>query len=256
LSSLAEVRLWGATVGAVLLGDDASAATFEYDPEFASREIEVAPLTMPLTAKRGYSFPGLSEESFHNLPGLLADSLPDRYGNALINAWLAARGEEADDFDAVRRLCYIGKRGMGALEFAPAAGPKPTSSHILDVEALGALAAEVLAGREDLAVSLRQPAKRNAMREILRVGTSAGGARAKALIALDPSTNEVRSGQLDAPPGFEYWILKFDGVEERAHDLGASRGYSAVEWVYAEMARLGSRWPSADCSRRAIGATS
>jgi serine/threonine-protein kinase HipA len=236
LSSLAEVRLWGAKVGAVSLDDDARAATFEYDPEFVSRGVEVAPLLMPLAVKRLYSFPALSEESFHGLPGLLADSLPDRYGNALIDAWLAIRGEGAEDFDAVRRLCYVGRRGMGALEFAPAAGPEPTISHVVDVEALADPAAEVLANREDLAVSLQQPAKRDAMREILRVGTSAGGARAKALIALDPRTNEVRSGQLDAPPGFEYWILKFDGVEDRSRDLGASRGYGVLEWVYSEMA--------------------
>ena len=237
MNALAEIKLWGATVGAVSFGDDARAATFEYDPGFVSRGVEVAPLTMPLAARRPYSFPGLSEESFHGLPGLLADSLPDRFGNALIDAWLATRGEDADDFGAVERLCYIGKRGMGALEFAPATGPEPTSSQIVDVEALADLAAEVLAEREDLAVSLREPGKRSAMREILRVGTSAGGARAKALVALDPNTQEMRSGQLDAPPGFEYWILKFDGVDDRTRDLGASRGYGAIEWVYSELAR-------------------
>jgi serine/threonine-protein kinase HipA len=237
LNPPAEVRLWGATVGAVSLREDARAASFEYDPEFVLRGIEVAPLTMPLAAKRIYSFPALAEESFHGLPGLLADSLPDRFGNALIDAWLATRGEEAEDFDALKRLCYTGRRGMGALEFAPAIGPGPTSSHILDVESLADLAEEVLAEREDLAVSLSQPDKRDAMREILRVGTSAGGARAKALIALDPSSDEVRSGQLEAPPGFEHWILKFDGVEDRTRDLGGSRGYGAVEWVYSQMAQ-------------------
>ncbi|MBA3866571.1 MAG: type II toxin-antitoxin system HipA family toxin [Solirubrobacterales bacterium] len=237
MSSLAEVRLWGTTVGAVRLDERTGVAAFEYDPGFARRGIELAPLEMPLEAARTYSFPGLSAKSFHGLPGLLADSLPDRYGNALIDAWLATRGEDAEDFDAVRRLCYIGRRGMGALEFAPAAGPKPSASHVVDVEALAELAAEVLANRADLAVSLQQPGKREAMREILRVGTSAGGARAKALIALDPKTNEVRSGQLEAPPGFEYWILKFDGVEDQSRDLGASRGYGVVEWVYSRMAR-------------------
>ncbi|MGV1049407.1 MAG: type II toxin-antitoxin system HipA family toxin [Solirubrobacterales bacterium] len=237
MTSLAEVRLWGATVGAVSLGDDARAASFEYAPGFVARGIELAPLTMPLAGRRPYAFPALSEETFHALPGLLADSLPDRFGNALIDAWLATRGEGPGDFDAVRRLSYIGRRGMGALEFAPAIGPEPSISHRLDVEALADLAAEVLADRADLAGSLSRSGKRSAMREILRVGTSAGGARAKALIALDPSTNEVRSGQLDVPPGFEHWILKFDGVEDRARDLGASRGYGAIEWVYSGMAQ-------------------
>jgi serine/threonine-protein kinase HipA len=237
LSSLAEVRLWGATVGAVLLEDDATAAVFEYDPGFASSGIEPAPLTMPLAVGRRYIFPALSEQSFGGLPGLLADSLPDRYGNALIDAWLAVRGEAPGDFDPVRRLGYIGERGMGALEFAPATGPRPTRSHALDVEALVELAAEVLAERRDLAVFLGDPSREDALREILRVGTSAGGARAKALIAFDPKTAEVRSGQLDTPAGFEHWILKFDGVEDRTRDLGSSRGYGVVEFAYSRMAR-------------------
>lgn len=237
MSSFAEVRLWGAPVGAVLLADDARAAAFEYDAEFVSRGIEIAPLTMPIETKRRYSFPNLSEESFRRLPGLLADSLPDRYGNALIDAWLATRGEEPEDFDPVKRLSYIGRRGMGALEYVPATGPQPTKSETIDLEALAELAAEILAAREDLAVSLRKPGREAAMREILRVGTSAGGARAKALIAFNPETNEVRSGQLDAPPGFEFWILKFDGAEEHTRELGAARGYGVVEWVYSVMAR-------------------
>jgi serine/threonine-protein kinase HipA len=192
---------------------------------------------MPLAAGRRYSFPALSEQSFGGLPGLLADSLPDRYGNALIDAWLAVRGEAPGDFDPVRRLGYIGERGMGALEFAPATGPRPTRSHALDVEALVELAAEVLAERRDLAVFLGDPSREDALREILRVGTSAGGARAKALIAFDPKTAEVRSGQLDTPAGFEHWILKFDGVEDRTRDLGSSRGYGVVEFAYSRMAR-------------------
>jgi serine/threonine-protein kinase HipA len=236
LSSIAKVSLWGAPVGAVLLGEGARAAVFEYDPEFVARGIQIAPLMMPIMAERRYSFPALSEESFHQLPGLLADSLPDRYGNALINAWLATKGEDAEDFDAIKRLGYVGRRGMGALEYAPATGPEPTKSEVIDLEALTTLAAEVLSNREDLAVSLKQPARQHAMREILRVGTSAGGARAKALIALDPETDEVRSGQLGAPPGFEFWILKFDGVDDQTRDFGTTRGYGVVEWVYSQMA--------------------
>jgi len=190
---------------------------------------------MPLE-RRVYRFPGLSHESFSGLPGLLSDALPDLYGNALIDAWLATWGREPGDFDAVERLCYVGQRGMGALEFKPALGPKPTTSHRLDVDALVELAAEVLASRADLSIKLS--GKREAMREILRVGTSAGGARAKALIALDPRTEEVRSGQLPSDSGFQYWILKFDGVDDRTRDLGRSKGYGVVEFVYSQMARL------------------
>ncbi len=237
MSTLAEVRLWGSRIGALSLADGERAAGFEYDEAFAASGIEVAPLLMPLAASRAYRFPGLAIESFGGLPGLLADSLPDRYGNALIDAWLATRGRTPESFNSVERLCYIGRRGMGALEFKPARGPRPAKSHVVDVEALVELAAEVMARREDLAVSLARPGKREALREILRVGSSAGGARPKALIALDPESGEVRSGQLDAEPGFEHWILKFDGVDDKSRDLGATRGYGAIELAYSWMAR-------------------
>ena len=235
MSSLAEVRLWGTRIGAVALEEGTPIATFEYEPDFRSSGIEVSPLTMPL-AGGTYRFPALGVDSFSGLPGLLADSLPDRYGNALIDAWLATQGRTPDSFDAVERLCYIGKRGMGALEFAPLLGPSPTKSHVIDVGALVELAAEVMAQRADLAASLKQAGKEKALKEILRVGTSAGGARAKALIALNPETNEVRSGQLKVDPGFEHWILKFDGVDDSSRDLGRSRGYGTIEWVYSGMA--------------------
>ena len=235
MSSLAEVWLWGTRVGVVSLAQEDSTASFQYDPDFVASGIEIAPIEMPLE-RRVYRFPGLSHESFSGLPGLLSDALPDLYGNALIDAWLATWGREPGDFDAVERLCYVGQRGMGALEFKPALGPKPTTSHRLDVDALVELAAEVLASRADLSIKLS--GKREAMREILRVGTSAGGARAKALIALDPRTEEVRSGQLPSDSGFQYWILKFDGVDDRTRDLGRSKGYGVVEFVYSQMARL------------------
>lgn len=237
MSTTAEVRLWGRTIAAVNLDETAAASAFEYTPEFAQSGIQVSPLRMPLRPLHLYRFPALAEESFHGLPGLLADSLPDRYGNALIDAWLATKGREPGDLNPVERLCYVGRRGMGALEFAPSIGPRPTESHVVDVEALVELASEVLAARSDLAASLKKQRKQAALREILRVGTSAGGARAKALIALNPETLEVRSGQLEAESGFEHWILKFDGVEDSSRDLGASRGYGAIELVYSEMAR-------------------
>lgn len=234
MSSLAEVVLWGTRIGAVSLAEGDAIATFEYDPDFAASGIEVAPIAMPLGPRR-YRFPALSTASFSGLPGLLADSLPDRYGRALIDAWLATRGREPESFDAVERLCYVGQRGMGALEFRPTVGPRPSTGHRIELDALVELATEVLSERADLTVSLA--GKREAMREILRVGTSAGGARAKAVIAFHPETEEVRSGQVDAPPGFEHWILKFDGVGDRTRDLGTSRGYGAVELVYSQMAK-------------------
>lgn len=236
MSSHAEVFLWGSPIGAVALRDGDTTASFEYDPAFVQSGTEPAPLTMPLASHRVYRFPALSEQSFKGLPGMLADSLPDRFGNALIDVWLATRGETPADFDAVRRLCYLGQRGMGALEFKPALGPRPTTSHQLDVGSLVELAADVLSQRADLTASLNH--RREAMREILRVGTSAGGARAKALVALDPATGEVRSGQMQAEERFEQWILKFDGVDDSSRELGTGQGYGVVEWVYSQMAKL------------------
>ncbi|HXF30772.1 MAG TPA: type II toxin-antitoxin system HipA family toxin [Solirubrobacterales bacterium] len=231
------VRLWGTEIGVVSLAREANVASFEYHPDFAAAGIEVSPLRMPATPGRVYRFPELAKTSFDGLPGLLADSLPDGFGNALIDAWLAGRARGPGSFDPVERLSYLGLRGMGALEFIPPRGPDPTVDDELDVTALGELAGEVLAHRADLAESFAAPDKHQAMREMLRVGTSAGGARPKALVAWNPATEEVRSPQIDAPAGFEYWILKFDGVGDPSRDLGHSRGYGAIEWAYSEMAR-------------------
>jgi serine/threonine-protein kinase HipA len=236
LSAIAEVILWGTRVGAVQLPDGERFATFQYDPAFLPSGIEVSPLAMPLR-EAPYSFPELPVRSFHGLPGLLADSLPDNYGNALINAWLATQGREPDDFNVVERLSYTGSRGMGALEFRPVRGPAGGSTEPVDIDALVKLASEVMSHRKNLRVTFASQDKANALREILRVGTSAGGARAKAVVAWDPKTNEVRSGQLKAPPGYEYWLIKFDGVKGNVDkDLGDPRGYGAIEYAYARMA--------------------
>lgn len=228
--------MWGRTIGAVALADGARVAEFEYTPEFAASGIEVAPVEMPLEAGRRYRFPNLAPESFRGLPGMLADSLPDRFGNALIDAWLSRQGREPGSFNAIERLSYTGSRGMGALEYRPATGPEPVESHPVEVEALAELAAEVLARRSDLQASFLGEEREMALGEILRVGTSAGGARAKALLAFNPETLEVRSGQLDVPEGFEHWILKFDGVEDRSREIGEPRGYGVIEFVYSQMA--------------------
>lgn len=214
-----------------------SHATFQYDPQFARSGIQIAPLMMPL-GTAPYSFPALPHESFRGLPGLLADSLPDRFGNALIDVWLARQGRAAGSFDAVERLLYTGSRGMGALEFRPAIGPRNTKSEAVDLDALVRLASEVLSDRDHFTVSLTDGHKEEALREILRVGTSAGGARAKAIIAWNPATQEVRSGQIDAGKGFEYWLLKFDGVaNNRDKDLADPKGFGAIEYAYYLMAR-------------------
>ncbi len=237
MSAVAEVRLWGRTIGAVSLDDDTDVAAFEYAPEFVASGIEVAPLVMPL-ARRVYRFPELSRTTFYGLPGLLADSLPDRFGNALIDAWLATQGRQPGSFSALERLCYMGERGMGALEFAPAMGPKARQASHIEIDHLVALATEVLTHRNELQVSFAEESREQALSDILRVGTSAGGARAKAVIAWNPATNEVRSGQVPAGEGFEYWLLKFDGVRgNRDRELEDPQGYGVIEYAYSRMAR-------------------
>src|SRR3990167_8881255 len=233
MSTLAQVNLWGSRIGAVSLEDGAADAVFEYDPAFVGSGIELSPLKMPL-GRQIYSFPGLAHRSFHGLPGLLADSLPDKYGNALIDAWLASQGRTPESFNAVERLCYTGERGMGALEFQPAIGPGAKKTKRIEIDKLVDLASEILTHRNDLSVSFTDESTEQAMTEILRVGTSAGGARAKAVIAWNPSTNEVRSGQVSAGKGFEYWILKFDGVSgNKDKELEDPKGYGVIEYAYS-----------------------
>lgn len=229
--------MWGRQIGAVSSDGPGSVATFQYTDAFARSGIEVSPLMMPLS-QQVYTFPNLPHVSFHGLPGMLADALPDKFGNAVIDSWLAAQGRLPQDIDAVERLCYTGTRGMGALEFHPAQGPQSRASTPVKIDALVDLAAEVLRRRENLQGSFVDKDREHALREILRVGASAGGARAKAVIAWNPQTNEVRSGQVKAPPGFGYWLLKFDGVSNNTdRDLADPRGFGAIEYAYSLMAR-------------------
>ena len=236
MATVAEVRLWGRTIGAVSVEEGARISAFQYAPAFLGSGIEVAPITMPLS-RQIYQFPSLPDVSFHGLPGLLADSLPDKFGNALIDAWLATQGRRPENFNAVERLCYIGVRGMGALEFAPTKGPPLRRSAKVRVDELVKLASEVLTHRSSLQASFAPGRRHEGLQEMLRVGTSAGGARAKAIVAWNRNTNEVRSGQVKAPPGFDYWLLKFDGVSaNRDKELEDPKGYTVIEYAYALMA--------------------
>ena len=236
MSTLAEVRLWGKSIGAVSLLDGEDIASFEYDAAFAQSGIQVAPIVMPLS-RRVFRFAALSRSTFNGLPGLLADSLPDKFGNALIDAWLASQGRQAHSFNAVERLCYTGERGMGALEFAPVTGPVAKQTTHIEVSQLVALASEVLTNQNNLQATFAAAGREDALRDILRVGTSAGGARAKAVIAWNPTTNEVRSGQVKSDKGFEYWLLKFDGVSgNKDKELEDPKGYGVIEYAYYLMA--------------------
>jgi serine/threonine-protein kinase HipA len=236
MSTVAEVRLWGRTIGAVSLEEAAGTAFFEYDVAFAGSGIEVSPMMMPLSG-RVYAFPGLSPTTFHGLPGLLADSLPDRFGIAVIDAWLSTQGRQPGSFNAVERLCYTGQRGMGALEFEPAVGPGAKKSSSIEIDKLVELASAVLKHRDTLDTSFGDDNREGALKDILSVGTSAGGARAKAVIAWNPTTDEVRSGQMQAGDGFEHWLLKFDGVSgNRDRELEDPGGYGIIEYAYHKMA--------------------
>ena len=237
MSIAAEVKLWGSRVGVVLLEDGNRNALFQYDSKFTQSGIEIAPLMMPLT-NEPYRFSDLPEGSFHGLPGLLSDSLPDKFGNDLINAWLASVGRSANSFNAVERLCYTGKRGMGALEFEPATGPNPMANESLQVGQLVELASAILTNRGEWKTNILTGNDTDTMMNILQVGTSAGGARAKAVIAWHPHTNEIRSGQINAGDGFEYWLIKFDGVQNnRDKELADPKGYGVIEYAYHQMAK-------------------
>ena len=230
----ASIMLYETLIGAVTWDPERELGVFEYAPDFLASGIEVSPLTMPLGAGR-FSFPGLPRETFKGMPGLLADSLPDKFGNLLIDQWLARQGRTPQSFDPVERLCYLGKRAMGALEFQPTLlsdGPVET----LHLDALVQLANDALASRENLHVNVRQSPE--AMATILRIGTSAGGARAKAVISWNPETGEIRSGQVAPDPGFEPWLLKFDGVSaNRDKEMSDPLGYGRIEYAYHLMAR-------------------
>ncbi len=207
-------------------------AVFEYTPEFIESGINLAPLQMPLRSGP-FQFPGL-HNSFSGLPGLLADSLPDTYGNTLIDEWIRRQGRSPSDFSPVERLCYMGNRGMGALEFRPSLRSGASKAEKVDVDRLVALASEALAFKEGLSTDLQHE---DALNDILQVGTSAAGARAKAVIAWNPVTNEVRSGQAEAPEGFEHWLMKFDGVSASFDGIHDPQGYGRIEYAYYLMAR-------------------
>lgn len=235
----AEVRLWGATVGYVAWDNERKIGVFEYAPGFKQTGVQLAPIHMPL-GDEIFAFPTLSEDTFKGLPGMLADALPDRFGNALIDQWLAETGRPPETFNPVERLMYVGTRGMGALEFHPVLETSETDAISLDIQELVALSSRVLTLREQQHFDLAADATHenvDGLSKILAVGTSAGGARAKAIIAWNEATNHVRSGQINAGDGYTYWLLKFDGVSNnRDKELADPAGYGRIEYAYHLMA--------------------
>lgn len=233
---VARVFLWETYVGAVVWDQGNSIASFEFDPGFFRHAWDIAPLTMSLAesgAGRIYSFPGISAETFRGLPGLLSDSLPDAFGQQLINTWLAIQGRPENSMNPVEMLCYIGKRGMGALEFRPATRMERGSSDLLEVSELVELARQAVPQKGKLTTHISEDQKQ-ALLDIIRVGTSAGGARAKVVVAIN-KLGVVRSGQLEAPAGYLHWLIKLDGVTDE--QLGDPKGYGRIEYAYYLMAQ-------------------
>jgi len=237
---VAEVKIWGEFVGAIRWDESQQLGYFQYDSKFIQKGWDLSPIKIPIAQRsRIYSFPELrkgrneTEDTFKGLPGLLSDSLPDKYGNKLINIWLAQQGRPENSMNPVEKLCFIGTRGMGALEFEPAQIKTGTKSFSLELDSLVEVAKKMLNEREAFLTNLNKDEEK-AMIEILKIGTSAGGARPKAIIAYNPKTEEVRSGQGNVPKGFEHWLLKLDGVS--GEQFGESSGWGRVEYAYYLMA--------------------
>lgn len=231
------INIWNKRVGAIAWDVDTELASFEFESSFLANKWDLSPLKMPITGAEGrvFSFPELrNTTTFKGMPGLLADVLPDKYGNSLINAWLSRNGRPTDSMNPVELLCFIGKRGMGALEFEPIVPKTNNGATKIELDSLINIAQEILSGRKDFNTKLSGD-EAKALSDILKIGSSAGGARAKAVIAFNPDTKEIRSGQADAPKGFTHWLLKFDGVTDQ--QLGTSSGYGRVEMAYHLMAK-------------------
>ena len=230
----AEVLIWGTRIGVIHQDNDKAYSSFEYDKDFLASGIELSPLMMPLKP-RVYSFPNLAGEAFHGAPGLVADSLPDRFGNRVIERWLQGQGRSINEFNVIDRLCYTGERGMGALEYRPVSGPAKADTDDVDIGKMVEFASEILHGKDTMRLNVKDDP---GFAQLIQLGTSAGGARAKALIAWNESSGEIKSGQINAGNGFEYWLIKFDGVRKNGdHGVEDAVEYTRIEYAYSLMAK-------------------
>jgi serine/threonine-protein kinase HipA len=237
MAATAIVKIWGQVAGAVAWDETQGIGSFEYENAFINNNLDLSPLKMPLSTSKGriYSFTELrNNKTFKGLPGLLADVLPDKYGNTLIDAWLARKGRPSGSMNPVETLCFIGQRGMGALEFEPSYPKTTNTATKIEINDLVGIANDILTGRQNFTTDLSANEEK-ALLDILKIGTSAGGARAKAVIAYNATTHEVRSGQASVPKGFTHWLIKFDGVSDS--QFGTSSGYGRIEMAYHLMAK-------------------
>ncbi|MBQ0089209.1 MAG: type II toxin-antitoxin system HipA family toxin [Prevotellaceae bacterium] len=233
MNTTAEIFLWGTRVGIIHQDLDKPYASFEYDEKFSNSSIEISPIMMPLS-NVVYEFPALSGEPFFGMPGLVVDSLPDTFGNKVIEQWLASQGKSITDFTAIDRLCYMGKRGMGALEYVPASSEISDINESINVSEMVKFASDVLNKRDAITLKAEEALTYS---QFVQVGSSAGGARAKALIAWNEKTNEIKSGQLSLNKDFDYWLMKFDKVSKNGdHGLEDVPEYTLIEYAYYKMA--------------------
>ena len=233
MNHTATVKLWGTVIGYLHLEEGKKTAAFEYDRAFVRMGIQIAPIMMPLS-NRVYVFPELAATSFKGVPGLIADSLPDKFGNAVIDQWLATQGRTPDAFNVIERLCYTGKRGMGALEYEPAMHAHIESEDQISIAKLVEFSSAILQEKETQLLAAEDDVNYH---QLLRLGTSAGGARAKAVISFNSETGDIRSGQIDLDEGYEHWLMKFDGVSKNGdHNLEDVPEYTLIEYAYYKMA--------------------
>ena len=233
MNTTAEIYLWGTRVGIIHQDLDKPYASFEYDERFLNSNIEISPIMMPLS-NIVYEFPALSGEPFFGMPGLVVDSLPDTFGNKVIEQWLASQHKSITDFTAIDRLCYMGKRGMGALEYVPASSEISDINESINVSEMVKFASDVLNKRDSITQNAEEALTYS---QLVQVGSSAGGARAKALIAWNEKTNEIKSGQLSLDKDFDYWLMKFDNVSKNGdHGLEDVPEYTLIEYAYYKMA--------------------
>jgi serine/threonine-protein kinase HipA len=230
----ARVILWGTTIGYISFDDTIGIIVFEYDIKFLESGIEVSPIKMPLS-RNVYEFPDLINTSFKGVPGLICDSLPDKFGNAVIDGWLASQGRTSESFTVLERLCYTGSRGMGALEYEPDSSGKKDSDEVVSISRMAEFASAILAKKESLILTSKDSID---YQQLLKLGTSAGGARAKAIVAYNKTTGEFRSGQIRLGEAFEHWLIKFDGVNKNGdHNQEDEPEYTLIEYSYYLMAK-------------------
>lgn len=228
--NIVQVSIWGKNVGLLSWDDKRGCSSFQFDRDFINNGLDIAPLVAPLSSaivQRGFPFSGNKEKPYYGLPEFIADSLPDHWGNVVFQKWLEANNLHTRQINIVDRLSFIGKRAMGAFEFQPA-HIKEDASIDIELSSLYELANRIFNDRQNVSIDINNGL---IIEDLYKVGTSAGGQRPKAIIAIDETTGIIRSGQADLPQNFKHYILKFD--TSKPDDFP----FTKIEMAYYLMAR-------------------